>query len=103
MSPPPTTPNAPPPPVVALASWLLPGFGYLLLGQRKRAFTVGITILLLLALGLLIAFFEAITVLVLRAHYTMDVFTGIVCALWVYSIDGRLAAWVDTLVRQWVG
>jgi hypothetical protein len=54
MSPPPTTPNAPPPPVVALASWLLPGLGYLLLGQRKRAFTVGVTILLLLLLGLLI-------------------------------------------------
>jgi hypothetical protein len=50
----PTIANPPPPPVVALASWLLPGFGYLLLGQRKRAFTVGITILLLLVLGLLI-------------------------------------------------
>jgi hypothetical protein len=44
----------PPPPVVAIASWLLPGLGYLLMGQRKRGFTVGITILLLLVLGLLI-------------------------------------------------
>jgi hypothetical protein len=48
------TPYPPPPPVVALASWLLPGFGYLLMGQRKRGFTVGISILLLLVLGLLI-------------------------------------------------
>src|SRR3954469_18407276 len=56
-----------------------------------------------LALGLLIAVFEAVTVLVLRAHYTMDVFTGIVCALWVYSFDGRLAGWVDGIIRHWVG
>src|SRR6185436_3554045 len=44
-----------------------------------------------LALGLLISIFEAATVLVLRAHYTMDVFTGVVCALWVYSIAAKLA------------
>jgi hypothetical protein len=56
-----------------------------------------------LALGLAIAFFEAITVLVLRAHYTMDVFTGIICALWVYSLSGTLAPWVDGAIRNWVG
>ena len=57
-----------------------------------------------LALGLAIAVFEAVTVLVLRAHYTMDVFTGIVCALWVYSFSdtlalgwtARSASWSDT-------
>jgi hypothetical protein len=43
------------PPVVALAGWLLPGSGYWLLGQRARALTVGITILLLFIFGLLIA------------------------------------------------
>jgi hypothetical protein len=56
-----------------------------------------------LALGLAIAVFEAITVLVLRAHYTMDVFTGIVCALWVYSLSGTFAPWVDGMIRHWVG
>lgn len=56
-----------------------------------------------LALGLLIAFFEAATVLVLRAHYTMDVFTGIVCALWVYTLSGSLAPHVDALIRYAVG
>jgi hypothetical protein len=56
-----------------------------------------------LAIGLLIAIFEATTVLVLRAHYTMDVFTGIVCALWVYSLGGTIAPWVDEAVRSWVG
>lgn len=56
-----------------------------------------------LALGLAIALFEALSVLVLRAHYTMDVFTGIVCALLVYSLSGQLAPWVDAGIRQWVG
>ena len=56
-----------------------------------------------LALGLLVAVFEAATVLVLRAHYTMDVFTGIVCALWVYSLSGTFAPWVDEMILRWVG
>ena len=55
-----------------------------------------------LALGLAIAFFEAATVLVLRAHYTMDVFTGIVCALWVYTLSGAAAPWVDGMIGHWV-
>src|SRR3954453_8782704 len=56
-----------------------------------------------LALGLAVAFFEAITVLILRAHYTMDVFTGIICALWVYTLSAKLAAWVDGAIRHCVG
>jgi hypothetical protein len=56
-----------------------------------------------LAAGLAIAFFEAITVLVLRAHYTMDVFTGIVCALWVYSLSATAGPWVDGVIRGWIG
>jgi hypothetical protein len=56
-----------------------------------------------LAIGLVIAVFEATTVLILRAHYTMDVFTGIVCALWVYSLGGTIAPWVDEAIRHWVG
>jgi hypothetical protein len=56
-----------------------------------------------LAVGLAVALFEAITVLILRAHYTMDVFTGIVCALWVYSLSGALAPHVDAMIHSWVG
>ena len=56
-----------------------------------------------LALGLLIATFEAVTVLILRAHYTMDVFTGIICALWVYSVSAGVAGWMDGVVGRWVG
>lgn len=40
---------------VGLLSWLVPGAGYLWLGQRARGLTIGITILLLFVLGLLIA------------------------------------------------
>ena len=38
-----------------------------------------------LAPGLFIAFFEMATVIVLRAHYSIDVFTGAIAALWASS------------------
>lgn len=43
-----------PPPVVALATWVVPGSGYWLIGQRGRALTVGLTIIILFVLGMLI-------------------------------------------------
>jgi len=43
-----------PPPIVALATWVVPGSGYWLIGQRGRALTVGITIVILFILGLVI-------------------------------------------------
>ena len=48
--------------------------------------------------GLAVALFEATTVIVLRAHYTMDVFTGAVTALLVAGIAERVAPAVD----RWV-
>jgi len=45
---------SPPAPLVALVAWLIPGAGYLLIGQRARGLTVGITILCLFIGGLLI-------------------------------------------------
>ena len=47
------------------------------------------------ALGALVAVFEATTVIVLRAHYTMDVFTGVVVALLVGAYADRWARPVD--------
>jgi len=38
-----------------------------------------------IALGVTIAVFEAVTVLVLRAHYTADVFAAIITALWTVA------------------
>ena len=52
-------------------------------------------------LGLFIALFEATTVIVLRAHYTMDVFTGVVVALLINAYADRWARpidhWLDRL------
>lgn len=45
----------------------------------------------LTALALTIVVFEIATVLILRAHYTMDVFTGAVAALWVSSLCDWIA------------
>jgi hypothetical protein len=42
-----------------------------------------------------IALFEAVTVLVLRAHYTIDVFTGAVTALLIAGVALRVAPVVD--------
>ncbi len=43
-----------PPPIVALASWVVPGAGYLLIRQWARGLTIGITILTLFIGGLLV-------------------------------------------------
>jgi hypothetical protein len=46
----------------------------------------------LTAVGALMAVFEITTVLVLRAHYTMDVFTGAVTGLYAAYLAGRIAS-----------
>ena len=43
----------------------------------------------LIALGVPIVIFEVATILVLRAHYTMDVFAGAIAALWVAALTRR--------------
>jgi hypothetical protein len=40
--------------VVAIVNWLVPGAGYLLLGQIARGLTIGLTIITLFVLGMLI-------------------------------------------------
>jgi hypothetical protein len=52
------------------------------------------------ALGIAIALFEAATVLVLRAHYTMDVFTGAVTALLVASLAQQIAPPCDRALAR---
>ena len=46
-------------------------------------------------LGVLIAMFEIVAVIVLRAHYTMDVFTGLLAALCVAAFVQRLSSPID--------
>jgi hypothetical protein len=53
-----------------------------------------------IALGCLIAVFEIVTVLVLRAHYTMDVFTGLIAALWVHQLAVQFAPHVDGWIQH---
>ena len=48
--------------------------------------------------AVLLVFFEVATVLILRAHYTFDVFTGIIAALWVAHISERLSSRLDCLL-----
>ena len=55
----------------------------------------------LIALGVGIALFEAASVLVLRAHYTMDVFTGAVTALLVAQLAARVAPSCDRALAKW--
>ncbi|MGE5194378.1 MAG: phosphatase PAP2-related protein [Deltaproteobacteria bacterium] len=55
----------------------------------------------LLILGICIAVFEAATVLILRAHYTMDVFTGAVTALLVSQVAATLAPRCDAFMARW--
>ena len=53
-----------------------------------------------LPVGILIALVEATTVLALRAHYTMDVFTGAVVALYASVLAERWCAWRDALLAR---
>jgi hypothetical protein len=54
-------------------------------------------------LGAAIVLVEAATVLVLRAHYTMDVFAGAVTALWVWCASSTLAPGVDAWLARILG
>jgi hypothetical protein len=53
-----------------------------------------------LALGIAIAVFEATTVLVLRAHYTMDVFTGAVVARYASILALRISPSCDRFLGR---
>jgi len=55
------------------------------------------------ALGVAIAIVEALTVLVLRAHYTMDVLAAIVAALWAADVASATAPAVDRALAALVG
>jgi hypothetical protein len=48
--------------------------------------------------AVLLVVFEIATVLILRAHYTMDVFTGIVAALWIARLVERVSPRLDQLL-----
>jgi PAP2 superfamily C-terminal len=52
----------------------------------------------LTALAFMIVLFEVATVLVLRAHYTMDVFTGMVTALYIGYLANQISPRLDRIL-----
>src|SRR5215467_15447127 len=62
-------------------------FGAIELSRFHRKWLTTVAILLVL--------FEVAAVLVLRAHYTMDIFAGILAALWVARLSERISPALD--------
>jgi hypothetical protein len=54
-------------------------------------------------LGISIALFEVAAVLTLRAHYTMDAFTGAVTALLVAGVAAKISPWCDRALARLTG
>jgi hypothetical protein len=54
------------------------------------------------ALALFIIAFEATTVIILRVHYTMDVFTAIITALYVAHISERISPGLDRRLARYL-
>jgi hypothetical protein len=54
----------------------------------------------LTVLAFVVVVFEIAAVLILRAHYTMDVFTGAITALWVARLCDSVAPRVDRWLSQ---
>jgi hypothetical protein len=50
--------------------------------------------------GVLIVVLEVMVIFALRAHYTMDVFTGAVVALYASVLAERWAPWCDALLAR---
>src|SRR5437879_8882274 len=65
-------------------------FGALELSRLRRNW--------LTAAAVLLVVFEIATVLILRAHYTMDVLAGILAALWIAHFTERLSPRLDDLL-----
>ena len=68
-------------------------FGALELSRFHRKWLTSIAILIVLS--------EVAAVLVLRAHYTMDVFTGILAAFCVAHVSARIAPSLDRRLTNW--
>ena len=69
-------------------------FGALELGRRGKGWLI---------FGICVAIFEALTVLTLRAHYTMDVFAAAMTALYVSKLSEWLAPYCDRAIARLAG
>jgi hypothetical protein len=52
--------------------------------------------------AIVVVLFEVVTVLVLRAHYTMDVFTGVIAALYVARLSEELSPPLDRRLAKYL-
>ncbi|HZZ42796.1 MAG TPA: hypothetical protein VFE58_07650 [Tepidisphaeraceae bacterium] len=50
-----------------------------------------------------IATSEAAAVLILRAYYMMDIFTGIICSIYAHSLCSQLPSYLGATLQHWVG
>lgn len=50
---------------------------------------------IIIILALIVILYEILVVIALRAHWTMDILTGILAALWVDQVSAKLSPWVD--------
>ena len=50
--------------------------------------------------AVVVVLFEVTTVLVLRAHYTMDIFAGIIAALYVAHVSERISPALDRTLAK---
>jgi hypothetical protein len=69
-------------------------FGAVELGRYRRW---------LIPVGIVLALYEVFAVLALRAHWTMDVYAGVVSALLVAVVAGWVSPWVDRGLGRVVG
>lgn len=67
-------------------------FGAIQLARTKRS--------ILVALGIAFSLFEVFAVIILRAHYTMDVFTGALAAILAALAAERIAPRVDRALQR---
>jgi hypothetical protein len=53
--------------------------------------------------GVGVTLVQVVAVIILRTHYTMDVFAGIVTALWAWTIVSASAPAIDSAAVAWLG
>lgn len=85
--------------VVALCNWLIPGSGYLLLGQFARGLTIGLTILVLFVLGILIGGIHVVDPPTFRAMHGNALRTVLEKPWYI----GQFFSGVIGLVSGWIG
>jgi hypothetical protein len=93
-------PFAVPAPIVAVVNWLVPGSGYLLIGQLARGLTIGFTILALFVMGMLIGGIHVVDPPVLSQAHGGNVMRAILEKPWYI---GQFLAGAIGIISGWIG